>query len=72
MFLNQRLLDILATRDEKDAKVSTLEKIKAAFNIGATWSWSDTFSNATAGTSNKPDWLHDKAGYWTFVPYIVT
>ena len=46
--------------------------LTSVFNLGATWSYSTSFSNASAGTNVKPMIAANKCGYWTFVPYIVT
>ena len=49
-----------------------LDILKAAFNFGSTWSWSETVTNATAITHTRPDNQNDTCGYWTFVPYYIT
>ena len=57
--------------DPRDDGLS-LQALKATFSAGATWGWSDTYSNATAIATSRPTDLADKCGYWTFVPYMVT
>ena len=50
----------LGKRDEslelvaRDGPASPLDRIKAAFNFGASWSWSNTATNTVAKTSTKP------------------
>lgn len=63
----------LGTRslDSRDDGPS-LPALKATFSAGATWGWSDTYTNATAVASSRPPKTANKCGYWTFVPYMVT
>jgi hypothetical protein len=47
-----------------------LDLLKAAVDVGMSYSWSDTYtySSTTTYTSNA---AADGCGYWTFVPYMV-
>lgn len=46
--------------------------LKTTFNAGASWTYSDTYTNATAVAASRPDMVLAKCGYITFVPYYVT
>ncbi len=57
---------------KRDGKGLGLSDLTNAFNVGATWSWSHTYTNATAHTNTKPTYAAGKCGQFTFVPYYVT
>ena len=61
----------LGKRADEDAEPG-LDLIKAAFNAGATWSYSQTNTTAVAESSAKPTNAANQCGYWTFIPYYIT
>ena len=63
----------LSSRDGNPAPEKPgLAAIKASFNVGASWQWSDTSTSTTATSNVKPKNADGQCGYWTFVPYYVT
>ncbi len=48
-----------------------VEILKAAFNFGATWSFSESVTNITSVSFTKPKNAAGFCGYWTFVPIYV-
>ena len=60
----------LGKRD--DDEEPGLDIIKAAFNAGATWSYSETNTTAVASSQTKPANAANVCGYWTFIPYYIT
>jgi hypothetical protein len=60
---------VLVSRDGEKPSESSLKNI---FNAGATWTWSNSQSKATAIRLDKPEKNKNDCGYWTFVPYFVT
>ena len=53
--------DVLNSRAADPA--AALDRIKGAFNFGASWSWSETNSSATAKTSTKPQNEASQCGF---------
>ena len=51
---------------------SPLDRVKAAFDFGASWTWSDTKTDSIAKASTKPENAKGQCGYWSFVPYYIT
>jgi hypothetical protein len=47
-------------------------EVAKAFNIAASWAWTESKSVATGIVMEKPEKLKEECGYWTFVPYYVT
>ncbi|KAL9065998.1 MAG: hypothetical protein Q9161_007849 [Pseudevernia consocians] len=64
----------LSTRDDSAPATpkGPLDYVTAAFNFGASWSWSNTKSSGIASSQNKPAQALNECGYWTFIPYYVT
>ena len=46
--------------------------LHAAFNAGATWSYSTTNTTGTSTSQSRPSYGIDQCGYWTFILYSVT
>ena len=53
------------------AKVPVKE-LEAAFNLGATYTYSQTSATSQTLTSTRPNETLGDCGYWTFLPYYVT
>ena len=53
------------------AKVPVAE-LEAAFNLGATYTYSKTSEISQTLTSTRPNETFDDCGYWAFLPYYVT
>lgn len=47
-------------------------KFKAAFNFGASFSFSESNAEAKAITQTKPDRACNYCGYWALIPYYIT
>jgi hypothetical protein len=61
----QEGVKVLAGRGE-----DTTSMLKASFDLGASYSWSESVTYGNAETQSKP--LNDTTcGYWTFIPYMM-
>ncbi len=61
----------LGKRDDEEEEPN-LDVIKAAFNAGATWTYSTANTTAEAEAKGKPVGIGDVCGYFTFIPYYIT